>query len=398
MTSHVVAELTSSHLGRNDAASSGRFLQVNTRMRRAAVAVAAAAWPSRSPPVAAPRRPATGRQRVRGTKGDDITVGLLLPENQTARYEKFDKPLIEKKVEELTNGKGKVVYANAKQDADLQAQQVDTHDHQQGRRPDRGRGRTPRPSPAAVKKAKDAGIPVVAYDRLAEGPIDAYTSFDNEEVGQVQGKALLEALGAKAKAGKIVMMNGADHRPERRAVQEGRARRPRRQGEHRQGVRHQGVEAGERQRQHGRRRSPRSARSKIVGVYSANDGMAGGIITALKAAGISPLPPVTGQDAELAGVQRIVAGEQFMSVYKPYAPEADAAAEMAVALAQGKNARLHRHGQGRQPDQQGRPVRARPGRLADQGQHQGHGRQGRRLHRRRDLHRASTRPPATRSA
>jgi ABC-type xylose transport system substrate-binding protein len=73
----------------------------------------------------------------------------------------------------------------------------------------------------------------------------------------------------------------------------------------------------------------------IAGVYSANDGMAGGIITALKAAGITV--PVTGQDAELAAVQRIVTGEQYMSVYKPYAPEADAAAEMAVALAQGKS-------------------------------------------------------------
>ncbi|MFF4852923.1 substrate-binding domain-containing protein, partial [Streptomyces sp. NPDC001194] len=62
----------------------------------------------------------------------------------------------------------------------------------------------------------------------------------------------------------------------------------------------------------------------------------GGIITALKAAGVSPLPPVTGQDAELAGVQRIVAGEQYMTVYKSYAPEAAAAAEMAVALAQGE--------------------------------------------------------------
>jgi D-xylose transport system substrate-binding protein len=73
----------------------------------------------------------------------------------------------------------------------------------------------------------------------------------------------------------------------------------------------------------------------IVGVYSANDGMAGGVITALKGAGITPLPPVTGQDAELAGVQRIVAGEQYMSVYKPYAPEAAAAAEMAILLARG---------------------------------------------------------------
>jgi len=54
-------------------------------------------------------------------------------------------------------------------------------------------------------------------------------------------------------------------------------------------------------------------------------------------AGMTKIPPITGQDAELAAVQRIVAGEQYMSVYKPYAPEATAAAEMAVALAQGKS-------------------------------------------------------------
>ncbi|MEU1095796.1 substrate-binding domain-containing protein, partial [Streptomyces sp. NPDC005877] len=61
-----------------------------------------------------------------------------------------------------------------------------------------------------------------------------------------------------------------------------------------------------------------------------------GIITALKAAGLSTLPPVTGQDAELAGVQRIVMGEQFMSVYKPYVQEGPVAAQMAVALAKGQ--------------------------------------------------------------
>ncbi len=62
----------------------------------------------------------------------------------------------------------------------------------------------------SVQKAKEAGIPVVAYDRLAEGPIAAYTSFDNEEVGKAQGEALLKAMGAKAtKTGKIVMINGA---------------------------------------------------------------------------------------------------------------------------------------------------------------------------------------------
>jgi D-xylose transport system substrate-binding protein len=72
-------------------------------------------------------------------------------------------------------------------------------------------------------------------------------------------------------------------------------------------------------------------------VYVANDGMAGGAIAALKGAGISPASrPVTGQDAELAGVQRILTGEQLMTVYQPITKIAEAAAELAVPLAQGK--------------------------------------------------------------
>ncbi|HEY8544656.1 MAG TPA: substrate-binding domain-containing protein, partial [Acidimicrobiales bacterium] len=74
----------------------------------------------------------------------------------------------------------------------------------------------------------------------------------------------------------------------------------------------------------------------FVGVYAANDGTAGGAIAAMKAAGIDPLPPVTGQDAEVAGIQRILAGEQYMTVYKAIKPEAEIAAEVAVALARGE--------------------------------------------------------------
>lgn len=266
-------------------------------------------------------------------KGDAIKVGLLLPENQTARYEKFDKPLIEKKVSELTNGKGKIVYANAKQDASTQNQQVDTMitnkvDVLIVDAVDSAAIKS------SVQKAKDAGIPVVAYDRLAQGPIDAYTSFDNKTVGKTQGEALLKALGSKAKSGKIVMMNGSVTDPNAALFKAGAH-------EVLDGKVNVGKEYDTKEWK------PENANSNmegaisalgkknIIGVYSANDGMAGGIITALKAAGISV--PVTGQDAELAGVQRIVAGTQFMSVYKPYAPEADAAAEMAVALAQGKS-------------------------------------------------------------
>ena len=75
----------------------------------------------------------------------------------------------------------------------------------------------------------------------------------------------------------------------------------------------------------------------FVGVYAANDGTAGGAIAAMKGNGVDPKTiPVTGQDAELAAIQRILAGEQYMTVYKAIKAEAEAAAELAVALAQGE--------------------------------------------------------------
>lgn len=308
---------------------------MNTRMRRAAVAVAAGAMAVSLAACGSAKEAGDKTSESSGAaKGDAITVGLLLPENQTARYEKFDKPLIEKKVAELTGGKGKVVYANAKQDATTQNSQVDTMitnkvdvlivDAVDAKA-----------IAGSVKKAKDKGIPVVAYDRLAEGPIDAYTSFDNEEVGKVQGKALLEALGDKAKDGQIVMMNGSVTDPNAKLFKSGAHSVL--DGKVNVGKEYDTVEwKPENANTNMAAALSALGKDKVIGVYSANDGMAGGIITALKAAGVSPLPPVTGQDAELAGVQRIVAGEQFMSVYKPYAPEADAAAKMAVALAKGE--------------------------------------------------------------
>ncbi|QLJ06524.1 substrate-binding domain-containing protein [Streptomyces sp. NEAU-sy36] len=303
-------------------------------MRRAAFAVAAGAMAVSLAACGSAKESGGGSKTTDSAKkGDAIKVGLLLPENQTARYEKFDRPLIEKKVKELTNGKAQVVYANAKQDASTQNQQVDTMitnkvDVLIVDAVDTAAIKS------SVQKAKDAGIPVVAYDRLAQGPISAYTSFDNETVGKTQGEALLKALGSKAKSGKIVMMNGSITDPNAAQFKKGAH-------EVLDGKVNVGKEYDTKDWKPENANSNMQAaisalgKKNIVGVYSANDGMAGGIITALKAAGISV--PVTGQDAELAGVQRIVSGDQYMSVYKPYAPEADAAAEMAVALAQGKS-------------------------------------------------------------
>ncbi|WP_327326653.1 substrate-binding domain-containing protein [Streptomyces sp. NBC_01210] len=307
---------------------------MNMRMRRAAVAVAATTMAVSLAACGSAKESGDKTKESGAAKGDAITIGLLLPENQTARYEKFDKPLIEKKISELTNGKAKVVYANAKQDATLQNQQVDTMitNKVDALIVDSVDSKA---IAGSVKKAKDEGIPVVAFDRLAEGPIDGYTSFDNEQVGHVQGKALLEALGAKAKDGQIVMMNGAITDPNAKLFKKGA--KAELNGKVNVGREYDTKEwKPENANANMEAAITALGKDKIIGVYSANDGMAGGIITALKAAGLSKLPPVTGQDAELAGVQRIVAGEQFMSVYKPYAPEAAAAAEMAVALAKGE--------------------------------------------------------------
>ncbi|MFH9003248.1 sugar ABC transporter substrate-binding protein [Streptomyces afghaniensis] len=304
-------------------------------MRRAAVAIAAGAMAVSLAACGSAKESGDNADSTGSAKkGDAIKVGLLLPENATARYEKFDRPLIQKKVKELTNGKGEVVYANAKQDASTQNQQVDTMvtnkvdvlivDAVDSKA-----------IAGSVKKAKDAGIPVVAYDRLAEGPIDAYTSFDNETVGKTQGEALLKALGSKAKDGQIVMMNGSSTDPN--AAQFKKGAHSVLDGKVNIG-REYDTKEWKPENANANMEGAISAlgKDKIIGVYSANDGMAGGIITALKAAGIADIP-VTGQDAELSGVQRIVTGEQYMSVYKPYPQEADVAAEMAVALAQGKS-------------------------------------------------------------
>ncbi|OWA18740.1 ABC transporter substrate-binding protein [Streptomyces sp. CS159] len=309
---------------------------MNTRMRRAAVAVATTAMAVSLAACGSAKESDGGSDSSDSAakKGDDIKVGLLLPENQTARYEKFDKPMIEKKVKELTNNKGEVVYANAKQDASLQNQQVDTMvtnkvdvliidavDY--------------KAIAGSVKKAHDAGIKVVAFDRLAEGPIDAYTSFDNVTVGKTQGEALLKALGDKAKDSQIVMMNGSSTDPNAAQFKEGAHSVL--DGKVKIG-REYDTKEWKPENANANMQAAISALGKdnIDGVYSANDGMAGGSITALKRAGIKNIP-VTGQDAELAGVQRIVTGEQYMSVFKSYPKEAETAAEMAVALAKGES-------------------------------------------------------------
>ena len=303
-------------------------------MRRIAIAVAASTM-SLSLAACGALGAASGSE-ASPTKGDDITVGVLMPEKTNTRYEEFDYPIIQKKVAELTDKKGKTLYANGEANAKKQAAQmqemidekvdvilldaVDSH-----------------AIAGMVEKAKDAGIPVIAYDRLAEGPIDGYVSFDNELVGEVQGRSLVEALGSDIDTSdKIVMINGSPSDPNAGQFKAGAMSELNGKVTIAEQYDVDGWKPEVAQKDMTQAISA-IGKGNIKAVYSANDAMAGAAIQAMEDAGMTKIPPITGQDAELAAVQRIVSGEQYMSVYKPYPDEAEAAAEMAVTKIQGKD-------------------------------------------------------------
>ncbi|MFF7438423.1 substrate-binding domain-containing protein [Streptomyces sp. NPDC008122] len=297
-----------------------------TRTLRSAIALAGAAALSLG--VAATSAQALG---AGSEQQGNVRIGLLLPESKTTRYEKFDRPYIEQKIKELAPD-AQIDYYNAGQNPTTQQQQVNTA-LAKGDKVIILDAVDAKSIQSSVQKAHDAGVKVVAYDRLAQGPIDAYVSYDNHKVGELQGKALLAALGAKAKSGEIVMHNGSPTDPNAAEFKAGA-----------HSVLDGKVKIGKEydtpdwdpnnanQQMSGAISS--LGKDKIVGVYSANDGLAAGISTALKAAGMNV--PLSGQDAQLDAIQRILIGTQTFTVEKPYKPEADIAATMAVNLAEGK--------------------------------------------------------------
>jgi D-xylose transport system substrate-binding protein len=261
------------------------------------------------------------------------TIALLLPESKTTRYEAFDKPLFEAKVAELC-ADCEVDYYNADQDEAKQAQQMETAISKGAKvvvlDPVNGAG-----AGAMVKSAQSSGAQVVAYDRFIDSA-DYYLSFDNERVGQMQAEALVEAMGDK---GSILMTNGAPSDPNAAQFKAGAH----------SVLDESGVKilaeydnpdwSPDKAQRWVTDQLSKHPASSINGVYAANDGQAGGVVAALTGAGVKAdaLPPITGQDAELAAIQRIVAGQQAMTIYKPIKIEADKAGELAVALLRGED-------------------------------------------------------------
>jgi D-xylose transport system substrate-binding protein len=264
------------------------------------------------------------------------TIAFLLPENQTARYESSDRPLFVKNVKKLCPG-CKVLYSNATQDASKQQQQAEAALTQgvdvMVLDPVDGAA-----AAAIVNQANAKKVPVVSYDRLLlNSKPDYYVEFDSPSVGKIQAQTLVDKLKEDGKKGSIVMINGAPTDNNAKLFK---------QGAH-SVIDNSGFKVAKEYDTPDW--TPAKAQSEMdqaissvgkngfVGVYAANDGTGGGAIAAMKGAGIDPSTrPTTGQDAEIAGIQRVLVGEQYMTVYKPIKPLAAKAAEWAVALVQGK--------------------------------------------------------------
>ncbi|MEZ4870166.1 MAG: sugar ABC transporter substrate-binding protein [Caldilineaceae bacterium] len=263
-------------------------------------------------------------------------IALLLPETKTTRYETADRPDFEAKFKELC-ADCEIIYSNANQDSSTQLSQAEaalTNGAQV-------LVLDPVDSAAAgaiADKAKAQGVPVIAYDRLilnSDG-VNYYISFDNEKVGALQAQSLVDELNnLQVTDPQIVMINGSPTDNNASLFK---------QGAHSVfdplvadkkltiAKEYDTPDWSPDQAQNEMQQALTALGNKVDGVYAANDGTAGGAIAAMKAAGLQPLPPVTGQDAELAAIQRILIGEQYMTVYKAIKPEAEAAAQLAYDL------------------------------------------------------------------
>jgi D-xylose transport system substrate-binding protein len=265
------------------------------------------------------------------------TIALLLPETKTTRYETQDKPLFEAKVKALCPN-CKILYSNANQDAAQQQQQAEAA-LTQGAKVLVLDAVDAASAGAIVTKAKAQNVPVVSYDRLiTNAPVNYYISFDNVRVGQLQGQALAKKLKQDGKAtGPIVMINGAPTDNNAKLFKQGATG----------ALNSAGIKvlksydtpdwSPDKAQDEMQQAITAVGDNGFNGVYAANDGTAGGAIAAMKSSGVNATQrPTTGQDAELAGIQRILAGTQYMTVYKAVKPEAEGAATMAVDLANGR--------------------------------------------------------------
>jgi D-xylose transport system substrate-binding protein len=193
---------------------------------------------------------------------------------------------------------------------------------------------------AVLDKAKAAGIKTIDYDRLTlNGGADYYVSFDNVEVGRLQGRGLVKCLTEKGYENPVVAeLNGSptdNNATDFKAGYDEILQAKYDDASYTKGP-DQSVpdwvnEEGGLIFEQMLKQQPR-----IQGVLAANDGLANAVIQVLKKKKLNGKVPVTGQDATVQGLQNILNGDQCMTVYKAIKPEADAAADLAINLYNGE--------------------------------------------------------------
>ncbi|MHA7870619.1 MAG: ABC transporter substrate-binding protein [Salipiger thiooxidans] len=266
----------------------------------------------------------------------EATVAFLMPDQASTRYEQHDYPGFKAAMDKLCPD-CTVIYQNANADVALQQQQFNSVIAQGAKVV----VLDPVDSSAAaalVQIAHSQDVKVVAYDRpIPDVPADFYVSFDNEGIGRAIAQSLVDHLKASSVAdgAGVLQINGS---PTDAAA----------------GLIRDGIDSA-------LDNSPYKTLSEfdtpdwappkaqewaagqitrfgpeIKGIVAANDGTAGGAIAAMKAAGVDPLPPVTGNDATIAALQLIIAGDQYNTISKPSEIVAEAAAEVAMKLINGE--------------------------------------------------------------
>ncbi|NBO21223.1 MAG: sugar ABC transporter substrate-binding protein [Rhodobacteraceae bacterium] len=267
---------------------------------------------------------------------DGATVAFLMPDQASTRYEQHDFPGFKAEMAKLC-ASCNVIYQNANADAATQQQQFNSVLTQGAK----VIVLDPVDSTAAaslVAQAQAQGVKVIAYDRpIPDKAPDFYVSFDNKGIGFAIAKSLvdhLKATGVPAGAG-VLEINGSPTDAAAGLIRDGVHEALKESGfvtlaefdtPEWAPPKAQEWAAGQITRFGG----------DIKGVVAANDGTGGGAIAAFKAAGVSPVPPVTGNDATQAALQLIISGDQYNTISKPSEIVAAAAAQAAVAFLDGK--------------------------------------------------------------
>jgi D-xylose transport system substrate-binding protein len=279
----------------------------------------------------------TGGGAGEGTSdGADPTIAWLAPQSDSARWIVIDTPQFKESLQKLCSG-CTLIQQNADYKVEEQQAQVEAAIAQDAKAiviaAVDGSALT-----GVVNNAASKDIAVISYDNLiVDAPIDYEITFDNVRVGEMMAQSLVDRMEEQGTQDKCVVVIQGDAKDTNGKIFWSGSEPV---------FEEEGMDICYNENAEGW--SPPNAQTlmdqaitevgaeNIGGVYVMNDGMAGGVVAALKGAGVTELPPITGQDGVVDAIQRILVGDQYMTVWKNSLELADAAADIAYQFASGE--------------------------------------------------------------